>query len=117
MPSDFTVLPVSLGRWSTDRKTHVSTRVMDVDERMFHLHIAPLSQQQNFPSKSTRWFFDVTERADEGVRHVARGVGYTTKQARHLAEMAVLVAAADPTAGAGLFTPVFPAAGIAPSAI
>ena len=57
----------------------------------------------------------VTERAYEGVRPIHRGTGYSMEEAKRLAETAVLLASADPSAGAGHFIPVYPAAGIAPS--
>ncbi|QRG10110.1 hypothetical protein EZH22_30760 (plasmid) [Xanthobacter dioxanivorans] len=105
----------TVGRWHTNRRTQTSSRVMDVDERTFHLHVAPLTPPTDAPVPAKTWFFDVTERAHEGVRPIHRGTGYSMEEAKRFAETAVLLASADPSAGAGHFIPVYPAAGIAPS--
>ena len=56
----------TVGRWHTNRRTQTSSRVMDVDERSFHLHVAPLTPPADAPAPAKTWFFDVTERAHEG---------------------------------------------------
>lgn len=113
--SSFTHRSSTVGRWHTNRRTQVSSRVMDVDERAFHLHVAPLTPAADAPAPAKTWFYDVTERAHEGVRPIGRGTGYSMAEAKQLAEAAVLLASADPSAGAGSFIPVYPSAGIAPS--